>query len=775
MTDMQIKLVIGSLLHDIGKIAYRTGDGRNHSESGYDFLKNDAGISDTDILDCIRYHHKKNLSHAALKRDSIAYITYIADNIAAAADRRNRDDQEDGFDKSTPLSSVFNILNGNNQNYHYKMVVLDTDKEINYPTDESVQMNEVFYRTVLDNITDNLKGINFTEEYINSLLTILEANLTYIPSSTSKRELQDISLFDHVKITAAIALCIYDYFCRSGESDFRKYLFDNEKDFYDRKVFLLYSLDISGIQDFIYTITTENALKGLRARSFYLEVLMEHIIDEIITDLNLSRANLIYSGGGHCYLLLPNTIRVKKLLVYMEKEINKWFLKNFDTALYIGGGYSECSSNDLQNLPAGSYQAIYKNISEQISNKKLHRYSKEEILELNNKKRNGERECKVCRTSGEVDENGRCSICSALEKISSMILKKDIYFTISFKRDTVCLPLPFDKYLFVDTEEELKSHMKDEYYVRCYTKNRMFTGKHVSTKLWVGDYTTRDSFEEFSKKSEGINRIGVLRADVDNLGETIVSGFKRLDEQDKFSSLSRTATFSRMMSLFFKCYINKLLESGYENRFNSINKRNATIIYSGGDDFFIVGSWNDILSIFIDIKNSFERFVQGTLTLSGGIGIYKSGYPANLMAAEVGDLEDLAKNNENNTKDSIALFSEEGVFKWSEFNDKVICEKFEFINAFFEQTDNYGKSFIYNLLDLLRNSKDIINRARFAYLLSRMEPDKKTDSQEKIDLYKNFSGKMFKWYQNIEDRKELVMAIYIYVYLNREEIENEID
>ena len=60
-------------------------------------------------------------------------------------------------------------------------------------------------------------------------------------------------------------------------------------------------MDISGIQSFIYTIGEKGALKGLRARSFYLEIMMEHIVDELLEKLSLSRANLIYTGGGHCY------------------------------------------------------------------------------------------------------------------------------------------------------------------------------------------------------------------------------------------------------------------------------------------------------------------------------------------------------------------------------------------------------------------------------------------------------------------------------------------
>ena len=84
----------------------------------------------------------------------------------------------------------------------------------------------------------------------------MEANLTYIPSSTAKSELADISLYDHVKLTAAIAACIYDYLNEKGLS-YKAALFEHEKSFYDEKAFILYSMDVSGIQNFIYTIASK--------------------------------------------------------------------------------------------------------------------------------------------------------------------------------------------------------------------------------------------------------------------------------------------------------------------------------------------------------------------------------------------------------------------------------------------------------------------------------------------------------------------------------------
>ena len=140
VTDKQIKLIIGSLLHDIGKVVYRSGDGRNHSQSGYDYLKDEADIKDIDILNCVRYHHGVYLRKAKIPQNSNAYITYFADNIAAFADRRENENPEDGFDKTIPLDSVFNILNGNNGKSHYAMQVLDVKKEINYPTEKAVRI-----------------------------------------------------------------------------------------------------------------------------------------------------------------------------------------------------------------------------------------------------------------------------------------------------------------------------------------------------------------------------------------------------------------------------------------------------------------------------------------------------------------------------------------------------------------------------------------------------------------------------------------------------------
>ncbi len=766
LKDRQIKLVVGSLLHDIGKVVYRSGDGRNHSASGYDFLKNQAKIEDTEILNCVRYHHGKYLSSADIAPDDIAYITYYADNVAAFTDRRDASVQEDGFDKSIPLDSVFNILNGNHGKSHYAMQVLNPKEAINYPTEEAVSMDEHFYKTVIDNITNNLLGIKLDEEYVNSLLSVLEANLSYIPSSTSKRELADISLFDHVKITAAVASCVEQYLQSQNETDYRELLFKNAKTSYDKEMFLLYSMDISGIQSFIYSISDKGALKGLRARSFYLEIMMEHVIDELLERLSLSRANLIYTGGGHCYILLPNTDDVLQILEKYEKEVNQWLLETFDISLYIACGYAVASANNLRNVPEGSYSELYQNISKMTSEKKAHRYTPEIIKYLNIKKHDGERECNVCRRVAKVNEDGRCPICEALENMGRNMLHGE-YFVVLCEPQEYALPLPGNRYLTVQTEKNIKETMQKDSYVRCYTKNDFYTGKLVTTKLWVGDYVAKDAttFGELADKSKGIKRIAVLRADVDNLGTSFVYGFKR-DKDESYVTMSRTAALSRQLSLFFKGYINKILAQGTESVFAESGPRNVVIVYSGGDDVFLAGAWNEVIAVFMDLRKALDRFTQGTLTISGGIGVYPDSYPIHVMAQETQFLEDCSK--ECDDKNAITIWNEEHTYPWREFLEKVAGEKFNALKDYFEKNDERGMAFLYHLTELLRSYGERINIARYVYLLSRMEPDR--DSLPEVqEAYSRFSEKMYLWSQNPEDRKELLTAIYLYVYLNRKE------
>lgn len=762
------------MLHDFGKILFRIGDGRKHSVSGYEFVKNDLNINDDDILDSIKYHHADEIKSGKLCNESLAYITYLADNISAAADRRKAKGEHLGFEKYIALKSVFNILNNNNKNASYEAKYLSHKDGINYPSEDDMNYNASYYLEIKSTLIDKFKQFELNTNYITSLLEILEGYLTYVPSSTSKEEVSDISLFDHLKMTAAFAACIYDYFTEKDIFDY-SILFKDSNKYYEENMFYLYSFDFSGIQSFIYNVASDKTLRSLRTRSFYLEILLEDIIDTLLERLNLFRTNLLYLGGGHCYLILPNTKFVKMEVEKFKNEIKAWLLDLYNSELYLAGGGEICNAKTFNNENVEKYSELFRKVSNEISKNKLNRYSPSGLKKLNFEELvDGVRECKICKRVDHLieTENGLvCEICNDISNFSRNILEAKFFVVENKKQNesAYTLPLSFNKILTtVKTENELRDKiLNDDDFVRAYTKNDEYSGGDLSTKLWIGDYNYDSKLNILTESAQGIKRIGVLRADVDNLGQSFVKGFSK-----DYMSLTRSSVFSRNMSLFFKYHINYLLENGEFSITGKTSpiRRRTLIVYSGGDDIFVVGAWDDIIEFSIDLVKSLREFTLNSLTISAGLGLFPEKFPIKSMGEITGKLEDYAKSNKyilngvEKTKNSVCLFNKENIYSWKDFEEKVLGEKLKLLQDYFSEIDERGKSFLYRVLNLLRDEeKDKLNLARLAYLLARLEP--KEESQK--EKHREFSKNIYRYIRNEKDKRELISAIYIFAYLER--------
>ena len=66
----------------------------------------------------------------------------------------------------------------------------------------------------------------------------------------------DVSLYDHLEMTAAIGACISEYLLEAEETDYKARLFDHEAVFRGEAAFLMVTADMSGIQRFMYCILT---------------------------------------------------------------------------------------------------------------------------------------------------------------------------------------------------------------------------------------------------------------------------------------------------------------------------------------------------------------------------------------------------------------------------------------------------------------------------------------------------------------------------------------
>ena len=316
MEDFGIRVERAALLHDIGKLVLRAHPARmNHSEAGVAFLRRYAEPEDEDILRAVGHHHAsalRALSHAS--PSDLSYLVYEADNLAAGSDRRALEEPEqEGFSARKPLDSIFTVFGREAAGadeapevgaYHLQGLLEKGRPQYPQPS-ARVQATTAEYEELYAYLEANFQRRSPFRMEIHELARVLEGVLSYVPSSTALGEAADVSLYDHVRLTAAYAVMLYRYLAAKGVTDYRGALFsrDSAQALRQETAGLLVSGDLSGIQSFIYTIPSAGALKSLRGRSFYLEILMENIADEILARAGMSRSSLLYTGGGHFYLL----------------------------------------------------------------------------------------------------------------------------------------------------------------------------------------------------------------------------------------------------------------------------------------------------------------------------------------------------------------------------------------------------------------------------------------------------------------------------------------
>lgn len=822
-------LIKGALLHDIGKVCYRAMNKRiNHSKLGGDFLEQYLKSNEETerLLNCVRYHHKDYLQKAKLDKNDLAYIVYEADNIASGMDRRENEGEEKGFDPKLNLDSIFSVFYSDKEIQvanKYPLIYKDINKAFNYPRKDISLATNSNYEALLNKIKSHFITKDISQISINQLLQILEEGFSYVPSSTNRAEVCDISLYVHSKITSAVASCMKLYFDEQQIQDYKKYCFNSgSKIFRNEKIYLLISGDISGIQDFIYTIPSKGALKTLRGRSLYIDLLLEEFIDEYLEQIGLSRANVLYSGGGHFYILAPNIEDTKKAIDKLQAKMNRWLMENIGINLYLAIGMAECSANNLMKSEAQGN--LFATVNKKLRDDKTIRYSKDEdfleyIFNVEKEKDTAKKECNICHNLVDKlweynsDEEIACEFCLNLYKLGQDILTQDLVFVISEEKIDGGIKIfgkDKDLYMYAVNIEDID--MFKGKILRIYSKNNLLEND-LAIRLYLADYSAKNendevmTFDDLAKSSckidKGIKRLGVLRLDVDDLGIAFSSGFvsdkDKIEDNLRYVTLSRYADLSKDISMFFKVAINKICAGDLtgcvdfeEKAFNifaiaKAPKRKVNIIYAGGDDLFLVGAWDEVLEVAIDINRAFKQFTNGKLTLSAGMAMFSPTYPISKMAEIAGLLVQMSKSKKD--KNSIALFGMETnlkangqleckhIYTWTDFEMMVCKEKMNYLLARLSfDGDKFnklsvGKSLIYRLMDLIQLAdEDKLNIARFAYVLARMQPKQDKDEQKR-KVYEDFVSKMYQWINNNEDKKQLATALNLLVYYLRDKKE----
>ncbi|MGQ9618679.1 MAG: type III-A CRISPR-associated protein Cas10/Csm1 [Candidatus Aminicenantia bacterium] len=762
-------VVLGALLHDIGKVVQRAQDNptiKIHTDWGYEWLKEHIG-DNLAVNATIAHHYTKDDDYAFTS--NMGLIWYQADNLASA-ERKGKEKLEEGrWHSEVPLASPFSrIRNPNNLEEKPPITYVPLIHEgIPEALKEEPKITKDDYKRLLRNFERDLDDPYVRKPHsIDFMLMLYERHFSTVPSITMKiydglkreeiREKHpDISLYDHSKLTAAIAGCMYRYYSESYREKWRRkellkdVILNVPRDVHP---YCLMGGDISGVQRFIYTITSKGALKSLKGRSFYIELLAEHVVSTLLNELGLTRCNLIFSGGAHFYILSYNTVFAEQVIKKVKKRIDDFLFKEFKGRLQLHLEYIEFHPDEFKDV-----SPIWNKLSERIERSKKRKWQNRLMDVLRTEMPHDEcfsGSCEVCfredlplkeLRKGE-EELKVCQPCFSQHHLGEMLTG------ISKKRFPVLYKLPVepaDGFIKIeDTFYQLKSGWEPLIHQNADAVYRIndFTVKHYSHPKSVfiplGIYQ-HEGVRELEDASDtfGIKRIAVIRMDVDNLGKIFS---KAVPEGDR--SFSRVASISRNLNIFFKHYLNDVVEgveirdsSDVANRNIKATGRMLSVVYSGGDDLFLIGHWLDITESALDINFHFQRFTGNPfITISGGIATNHKKYPVYQYARDANRAEDIAKSA---GKNAIALFSDVA-FKWD--NAERVMEKVKLFLRFLKHKGDHfavdekslPTTFFYRLLALSRrfnNEEGALVLPKAAYLLSRVR-SKEGDIEEILKI-----------------------------------------
>jgi len=634
------------------------------------------------------------------------------------------------------------------------------------------------YQVLLDTLASTAKqDPGDMQAYIENMLGAMQTATWCVPSAYYYFA-PDVSLYDHSRMTAALAVCMaelpeseIDSLLEAAREAFKE---KEKKTLPDTSLALLIGGDISGIQKFIYTITSKKAAQTLRGRSFYLQLLTEAVLRFVLNELGLPYTNVIYSGGGHFFLLAP--VSAKEKLDSLRSEITKKMLVHHGTDLYFALGFAEVPASGFE---AGKFPEYWDRMHADLGIAKQQRYIElgnemhEKIFAVPESGGNPDDTCSVCGNDSKKvrkfdDENETqsriCPLCDSFWDDIGQYLPKTNFVALGWQK-----PQDTERGTLIDVLNSFGLQIK---LLDKEKKQTQFIGVDRVT-LWALDdaefsdypnvaggtpstrlsrYTvnqipvvrTQDEADDINKRlgsvpldekaivgrqktfdhllaqvDNGFKRLGVLRMDVDNLGDVFKNGL------GKYATLARIATLSFQMSLFFEGWIKQICEEPmFEGKIYAV--------YAGGDDVFLIGPWDVMPDLALKIHDDFEKYTANhpDLHISAGLAFIGGKYPIYQAAKDAEDAVNAAKRQHGKDfKDAFHFIG--NTWKWKEFIE--VRAKFERVVRIVEELK--GPHAIIQILrelaemkaQKLKNGKEIWGpwQWRGAYLLKRMEEREK--------------------------------------------------
>lgn len=678
-------LALAALLHDIGTFWQRTShrreeETRDHACLSGQFIERCFGEQWSESARIASSHHQP--------QDLLSKLLLLADGLSLSRERHE--------DTTTPearqLASAFSRLAGGSGSPHrFPLRPLAADRDTLFPRQSLDANPRASYAALWDAFAAEAKavsGLRWTDPagLVDTVYNLLFKYTWCVPAD-AECDAPDVSLFDHLRTTAAIALGLY----RSGisEADVDALLSGSAA---DTPRLSLIAGDVCGVRHFVYAQSSKGDASTLRGRAFYVELLTEVAARWVLRQLGLRAPNLLYCGGGRFYLLAQ--IVDDDTLSSLRQQLSRAVLEHNRGELSIALASYALRPHDVEEFAES--RSI---VDERLDRAKRRRFSDlppSELHELVFKPGGADARAGTCAVCGAADArhplgdgaSSECGMCNSLRGLGRQLADAEYLFIV-----------PAD-------DGQPRAHLQEWqrllYFGLGYLVNLIgepleanlrATGAGATvTRLDSAEFVTRDSlqafrpprnppafgfrflatatprkrenpaaaatFDDLAVASEGAPLVGALCLDVDDVGWLFSSGL------GADASMSRVCSVSLLLRLFFDVWL-----SGLSARWNPGGEKGTDgvqCVYAGGDDAFIIGGWSDIAELAPSAQRDFAAFTchNASIGISAGTMIAPPRFPiCQLARAAWESLERGAKRHPG--KNAVDFMG--GTFAWPDF------------------------------------------------------------------------------------------------------------
>jgi CRISPR-associated protein Csm1 len=615
-----------------------------------------------------------------------------------------------------------------------------------------------------------------------------------IPAATAFNIKPEVSLYDHSRATAALAVALWRWHEAHGQTDDLAAAALRERKDYSAAKFLMIQGDFFGIQNFLFAAggeTRKQAAKLLRGRSFQVSLFTELAALRLLDQLALPPTSQVLNAAGKFLIVAPNTHEVRETLSRSRAEFDAWFVDHTFCMAGMGVASIEATSSDFlkgddhrESPYGGLLQRLYHSL-EREKHRRFDLCARDATAVASTDFRYG-----VCEYNGRLpadrprsnDVPASCALSRDQIEIGEalpqfdrlLILQEEAGRQLRKTHDLAPLELNLFGYLLAFTGGESESGRfgdlaREGSLRRCWDFSTTDPEKDGAEKpLWlgyarrfIGGYVPRISAEDLAHRDRykgleeppdalglktldliacedrelhdgkwrGIVSLGVLKGDIDDLGELFRVGLGS-------PTFAKTAGLSRQINAFFAIYLPRLLQSEFGNVYT---------VFAGGDDFFLIGPWRTIQKLAARMRVEFTRYTAENpeVHFSAGIVSQKPGAPIGALAELAEEALKAAKKQPG--KDAVTCFGETVPWKdWSRLEKAL--RQLEEVDA----EASLSSGYIYRLfqfVDMRQSEKrgspeGSLWRARFQYLTRRLIVDKERslDETRRHELFERLAG-----------------------------------